>query len=241
MLSILTSASGLLQWKYTTHKLIAVVRYRSVATNIYASRHENQRERILEVAKDLFIEKGIEQITIGDIARAAQLTRTSVFQYFGNKEELAQEIFKNITQNWRDRNSREVWNFKGTGHERLENFIISFFNYLYQTPKEAKLVAEINYIYARRWSAQMFVETTLKNLAEDRKYVAKSIQQGFADGSLRQDIDPELLLAAFFNFLSGMIGRMGEMGDKVGEESDTTTQTIFTQIARIFLDGLKAQ
>jgi hypothetical protein len=57
---------------------------------------------------------------------------------------------------------------------------------------------------------------------------------------LRTDVDPELLVAVFFNFVSGMISRIGEMGDKVQTEFKMSTQTIFTQIYRIFLDGLKA-
>jgi hypothetical protein len=67
-----------------------------------------------------------------------------------------------------------------------------------------------------------------------------SIQQGLQDGSLRTDINPELALAAFFNFLSGMISRFGEMGNKVQTEFGQSPQDIFSQIYRIFLDGLKA-
>ncbi len=47
-------------------------------------------------------------------------------------------------------------------------------------------------------------------------------------------------LAAFFNFISGMISRLGEMGDKVETEFGISSQTIFTQICRIFLDGLRS-
>lgn len=210
-----------------------------MSTNIYANHRENQKELILEVSQKLFIQKGIEQITIGKIAKEARLTRATIYKYFANKEEIAQEIFKNTTKAWRDRHEREVWDFQGTGFQKLENFLASFFDYLFQNPSEAEFVAELNYLYAKHWSTEMFVETMLDNLLEDRQFVLDSIQLGIGDGSLRRDIDPELLVAVLFNFLSGMVSRLGEMGNKVEAEFGISSSKIFTQIYRIFLDGFK--
>ena len=210
-----------------------------MSTTIYAAHRENQREWILEVAEDLFIQKGIEQVTIGDIAKASRLTRATIYKYFANKEDMAQEIFRSVTKGWRDRNEREVWAFQGTGYQRLEKFITILFTYLFQNPREASFVAELNYLYAKEWSAEMFANTMLENLREDRQFILESIRRGMEDGSLRTDIDPELALAAFFNFVSGMISRFGEMGDKVQSEFGQNPSTIFSQIYRIFLDGLK--
>ncbi len=212
-----------------------------MGTTIYAVHRENQREWILKVAEDLFIQKGIEQVTIGEIATASRLTRATIYKYFSNKEEIAQKIFESVTNGWRIRNEREVWGQQGTGYERLERFVIVLFGYLFQNPREASFVAELNYLYAKKWSAEMFSSTMLENLQEDRRLVLESIHQGMADGSLRVDIEPELVLAAFFNFVSGMISRLGEMGDKVEIEFGISSQKIFTQIYRVFLEGLKPQ
>lgn len=212
-----------------------------MANNVYTAHRENQRELILEVAEDLFVKNGIEQVTIKSLAKASRLTRATIYNYYANKEEIAQEIFRTITKSWRERNEREAWNFQGTGYERLENFLTKFFDYLFQNPREASFVAELNYLYAKHWSAEVFVETMLVNLSQDREYVLECIHLGMEDGSLRKDIDPELMLAAFFNFLSGTINRLGEMGDKLAVEYGMGAKTIFTQIYRIFLDGIKAE
>jgi AcrR family transcriptional regulator len=212
-----------------------------MATNIYVNHRENQREWILEAAEDLFIQKGIEQVTIGSIAEASRLTRATIYKYFSHKEQMAQEIFKSVTKSWRDRNEREVWSYQGTGYERLEKFITVFFGYLFQNPRETSFVAELNYLYAKQWSAEEFTSTMLENLQEDRQFVLDSIHKGIEDGSLRADIDPDLMLAAFFNFISGTLSRLGEMGDKVEKEFGHSSQAIFSQICRIFLDGLKAR
>ena len=206
---------------------------------IYVTHRENQAEGILDAAAELFIRHGIEQVTISAIATNARLTRATIYKYFSNKEEIAQEIFKSITQGWRDRNEQEVWSFQGTGYQRLEKFITSFFAYLFENPKEASFVAEVNYLYAKAWSAEEFEATMLGNLNEDKQFVLGCIREGIQDGSLRSDMEPELFLAVFFNFLSGMISRFGSMGDKVAIEFGKTAQETFMQINLVFLSGLK--
>ena len=47
------------------------------------------------------------------------------------------------------------------------------------------------------------------------------------------------MLAAIFNFNSGMLSRVGEMGNKLEGEYGLSLEAIFSQVARIFLDGLR--
>lgn len=210
-----------------------------MSTTIYAAHRENQREWILEVAEDLFIQKGIEQVTIGDIATASRLTRATIYKYFSNKEEMAQEIFKVVTKGWVERNEHEVWNFQGTGYELIERFVKSHFSYLFNNRREASFVAEFNYLYAKEWSAETAMKIFTENLEGERQRLLECIHKGRKDGSLRTDIDPELMLASIFNFNSGMMSRLGELGDKVEGEYSLNVQAIFQQICQIFLDGIQ--
>lgn len=212
-----------------------------MTTGIYAAHRENQREWILEVAEHLFTERGITAVTLTDIARTARLTKATLYRYFAGKEEMAQEIFKVVTKGWSERNAAEVWSEGGSGYERLERFLTSFFAYLFDNPREASFVAELNYLYAKSWTAEHFTAHMLEHLHADRSYVLVAISQGIEDGSLRDDVEADLLLAAFFNFLSATISRFGEMGDKVEQEFGASAEAIFGGMCRIFLDGLKAQ
>lgn len=212
----------------------------SAATHTtYDNHRQAQQERILEVARKLFIQKGIEQVTLANIAEEAKLTRATLYNYFSSKEDIAKELFITITKGWNDLNAKDVWIFEGTGYEQLEKFITTFFNYLFENPEEANLVAEVNYLYAKRWSVEQFTEALLTNLQYDRDQVLKSIHKGIEDGSLRSDIAAEMQLAAFFNFLRATIDRFGQMGDKVQQEFGNSSQDIFTTIVTIFLDGLR--
>lgn len=211
-----------------------------MTTKIYANHRESQREWILQVAEDLFIDQGIEKVTIADIASAARLTRATLYKYFTSKEQMAQEIFRIVTQGWAERGQREVWSVPGTGFESVERFLQSHFHYLYENPREAHFIAEFNYLYAKEWSVETMTTILAETLGEERAALLNSIRRGQEDGSIRTDISPEVLLAVIFNFNSSLISRLGTFGTKIEGEYGLSVQDIFEPICRVFLDGLKA-
>jgi AcrR family transcriptional regulator len=210
-----------------------------MSTGIYAAHRENQREWILEVAQNLYTQHGIEAVTLADIAKAAHLTKATLYRYFSSKEEMAEEIFKVVTRGWGERNKREVWAVPGNGYQYVARFVTSHFNYLFQNSREARFVAEFNYKYAQAWPAELMSRLLAETLSEERQRLLDAIRGGQADGTLRPDIDPEVLLATIFNFNSGMLSRVGEMGDKLEGEYSLSLEAIFSQVARVFLDGLR--
>lgn len=57
------------------------------------NRTGDTRARILETARRLFISRGIDAISYGDIAREVGSTRANLHYHFGNKSELVKEVF----------------------------------------------------------------------------------------------------------------------------------------------------
>lgn len=53
-----------------------------------ARKRENTRIRIEQAAMELFEAQGFEQTTVDDIAERADVSRTSVFRYFGSKDDI---------------------------------------------------------------------------------------------------------------------------------------------------------
>jgi AcrR family transcriptional regulator len=52
---------------------------------------QQTRQAIAEAAKRLFLERGFEQVSIGEVARAADVSEQTVFNYFPTKEDLVFE------------------------------------------------------------------------------------------------------------------------------------------------------
>ena len=210
----------------------------STGTRIYVNHREAQRDRILACARDLFTDRGIQGVTLSDIAVAAHLTRGTLYKYFTNKEDLAQAIFQATTRGWVERGERGVWSIPGTGFERVERFVVSHAGAMFRDPREARFVAEFNALYAREWPVERMAPILAETLGSQRLQLYESVRQGQTEGSLRDDIVPEALVAAIFNFVSGMMDRLGAMGPKIEGEYGIAAQTVCEQINRVFLDGL---
>lgn len=49
---------------------------------------EATRERLLQVALDLFVERGFDSVSVEDVAEVAEVSKTTFYRYFETKEDL---------------------------------------------------------------------------------------------------------------------------------------------------------
>ncbi len=66
-------------------------------TTIKADKRATLRKAILDAAAKLFIERGLGGTSMQDIARQLGLTRTAVYYYFKNKEEILKGLTEDVT------------------------------------------------------------------------------------------------------------------------------------------------
>ncbi len=209
-----------------------------MAKGQYTRHRESQREQLLNTAEDLFIKKGIEAVTIIDIAQTANITRPTLYKYFSCKEDMAIEIFKTVTAGWAEDDRVKVWSHMASGYETVEKFIMRHINRMFDNIREASFIAEFNYLYAKHWAGEQALEIIRGALGEGELNLRKAVESGQADGSIRVDISIDMIIASIFNLNSGLMNRIGELGPKLDEEFSIPSRDIFIQIAELFLKGL---
>lgn len=79
------------------------------------------REKLIEVAKQLFIRNGVENTTIGDIANASDKGRRTIYTYFKNKKELYNAVIEQESDNM-VAELREISFSDASPSEKLHNF-----------------------------------------------------------------------------------------------------------------------
>ena len=68
--------------------------------NGFDKRQQQKKQQILQAAFDLMnTDSGIKNIKIDDLVEQANVSKTSIFNYFGNKENVIQEVFKQFINN----------------------------------------------------------------------------------------------------------------------------------------------
>ena len=63
-------------------------------------RPEERRQQILNVALDLFAQRGFEEVTIGDIAAAMNIVRPTIYIYFPSTNAILDAIFDDLLNSY---------------------------------------------------------------------------------------------------------------------------------------------
>ena len=175
------------------------------------------RKKIADVARQLFYTKGIEHTTVMDIVREVEMERKTFYNYFTDKEEIADYIYY-LTIETLYEEGFTVDDYKGlpSGYEKIKKYYSSIVNQCVTHPQELLYFVHYDYYFRKK-----------PNLAMVREfYRTKGIQnpvelfiEGVEDGTI--DIDGEdpstrftLIDQSIGSYASRLILR--EYGDKNG-------------------------
>lgn len=208
---------------------------------VYQSHRENQRDRILEAAEMLFIRDGIDNASIGGIAAAARISRVTLYQYFPNKQEVAWAIFQKITEEIYAGPAAQLAPAAGNGFQRLEYLILAGASLLEKHPEHLRFIVEFNTLYAREGNPDRVRNTVEQAGAQSYSLFTEVIHQGIADGSIRPELEPNLLSAAIMNLLNALNSRFALLGDLITKEYDQPVMAMYREICRAFLRGIQAK
>lgn len=210
-------------------------------TRLYRNHRENQRERILAVAERLFIEKGLDSVSLSDIARATRMTRNTLYEYFPNKQEVAWAIFQKIVEEWSGENRATLQSREGNGFQQVERIITLLFDLLKAHPDHMRFIVEFNTLYAREGNPVRMRQVIVQTWAEAYDVLAQMIRQGIEDSSIRPDVNPSLLSAAILNMVNSVVSRFALFGGLISDEYGIPAQDIYPEICRTFLCGIQSK
>ncbi|WP_342805091.1 TetR/AcrR family transcriptional regulator [Alteromonas sp. M12] len=138
-----------------------------------------QRNKIINVAKQMFLDQGIVLTSMTDITKSAKIDRKTLYNYFSNKEELATAILEDLKKN--STIMKNTQSYQGdSGFETLTQYFTILFDTL-QNNKESVLYT-IHFDYFSEEQTYFVGAKNLNELKETPLY--KILKAGVDDNSI---------------------------------------------------------
>jgi TetR/AcrR family transcriptional regulator len=149
---------------------------------------ELTRSRILDAATDLFVEEGVSNVSMSRVARAAGVTKSLIHHHFGSKEKLWEAVKTHAFESYFSGQMAMLEAAEEADAELLRASVVEYFRFLQHNPKVVRLFA---WAHLERDSACSEMDSVLVEAG------AALVRQAQENGSLRADLNPTHVVAAF--------------------------------------------
>jgi len=160
----------------------------------------DMRDRILETAFKLFLEKGFDNVSTTEIKKESNAATGSFYHHFGSREGLLVEVIDKYIFSYFNRTLDKIKNCKGTPKERLKAVILQIIGYDSSTNKVTKLYENSeSFIIDYRNLHLLYLGSLQTHEIISKRYrdfqlrliefIMELIDEGKAQGELKKDID----------------------------------------------------
>jgi AcrR family transcriptional regulator len=202
---------------------------RAAARRDDSASYRARRAEILQAAATLFREKGLAETTIAEIADAVGTDRTTIYYYAGSKEEIFDEIMKEVFRGGLASGQR-VLQSQGTPRQKLHDLIVELM-------ESFELYYPYAYIFAREDVRQLPPDSVELIVGYARGYnrvVRAVIADGLGDGSFTSSLPPSILAHS-------LIGIVAWSHRWYLPEGAMSAREIGEGLAALILDGICTQ
>lgn len=195
---------------------------------------EQRVQDIIQAARTVFLENGLEKTTMQDIATEASIGIATLFRYFPRKEKLIVTVItKLIAENVPIFQAAE--NSSGTCLQKIEKIFDIYIKLHKEKQKRFKLITSFETYAAQHNEPVEDIDIYGNTFQEIRTIFSRIIETGKKDGSIRQDIDIEETLNVILHVFNAFSSRLsmpqknvGLNSNKISPEKELTTlKTIF--------------
>lgn len=188
-------------------------------------------KKILAAAETIFCLKGYYEASMDEIAKEAQFTKRTVYQYFENKEELFSAValqgYKKLTA------ATAGVNFNAqSGYEKLERFLESYDGFFRKNPETVQLIQSWDHVIGKTKGDGKYYRELIEWNGIIYQNVRDMIEEGKADGSIPPGQESEetalcllLLIKGFFDQLTAaascnFVSRQPDRDDMMNRMAD---------------------
>lgn len=187
----------------------------------------NTRDRILNIALELFVRNGFHGTSIDDIMSKVKMTKGAFYSHFEGKDDLFRNLVAGYRASFLGGLRTCIDGLKGDSLEKIHHAISFLARFAVQNTYQCVFLTFLT----AELSANANFEPALRRIYKDyQKIICKLINQGVKEGVLRDDLDPELAALTFMALHDGVLHQWTlNRGSIGGEEFVRTFRQIFVR------------
>jgi AcrR family transcriptional regulator len=161
----------------------------------------DRRTEILNVAKQMFAERGVKAATVREIGAQAGILSGSLYHHFGSKMDIVDAILRDFCGEILEHYKRIAESDDSTV-DRLRGLARYAFSLIQEHPAELVMFYnEGRYLAANEPGFEYLVDFDQKL----ERYWTSLIKSGVSDGELRPDVDPKLVYRIVRDVVGGAV------------------------------------
>ena len=204
------------------------------------SRKERERlrrkEDIIRAAKKLFAEKGYKNTSMNAIAKKADFSKRTLYQYFENKSDLylsvALQIYEDLVSHLKNTELTEQ-----DGFGKIKEIFFAYYDFYNSNEEYFKIIYDIGKVRQESNNPKLKKYFEIyKNFTDDLKGL---IIEGQNDGSISEELDPELTTQSLIFILTGIFNQLTITGDNFTNHIGITKDMFSKHVLNLIHTTLK--
>lgn len=194
---------------------------------------DERRNAILDAAETLFLRQGLENTTMGDIARETGIHRSTLYRYFPDRDPIAFEIAVRMLK--RIKSSTDV-SEEPVYLRAVKEDALAMIDQFYQLRDAYRFLGMFDHLYGDHYPNEALAHWFKEQVNAMRW--GKGRFQGAIPSPVRSQV--VMLLNAIMSFLEKMAAR----GDLMASEQDVSLDEelrLFRRMVRVYMDDLIAE
>lgn len=215
-----------------------------MSTKIYRDQErekskEISKTNIIEVSKDLFLNRGFTQTNMADIAEIAKISRKTLYRYFSSKEEIAMEIELEVFKTFVGVQDIIVQSLQGNGYEKLDQYLERLDGLVDDLSQLLRLTGMFDYYLVDEYPGESSQSEFIKLIEKVDEPFIHFIHEGVKDGSIKSDYDIPYLARTISNSFLALAQRVVTRHNHLNLELNIESRKIIEIQRSLFLKALK--
>jgi len=195
-----------------------------------------RRNDIMKAAREVFAKEGYENASMNRIAKEAEFTKRTLYQYFKDKADLYLSVLLDIYSEMNEALANEAYQ-SSNGYETIEKFVEQFRQYYKNHPNDFRIIYDIGKV--RKLTDNQKINHFVDRDAQLTKSLAEIIQAGQKDGSITKKHSAEDLAVNLKFILTAVFDKLTVSGETYTRHIGKSREAFTNGLLEMVLEPLK--